>query len=203
MSHNISHAPADIVIHVLDSGIVLKEKSLIAFRKSDNKIVAAGTEAEQLIGRDNEDLVIMSPLRQGIVIDYIVTVELFSYFLRKALGKKPIRKPTAAVCVPKGITEIEKHVMEDVLLQIGIGTVWMTDMPAPKFIPEFSANDPKRYRKLNLIIDITKDDPSCYIEEQIQDILTYAEWEQISQETVYALFQKSFSTSGSPINKSL
>lgn len=186
---NISYEPADIIIHVQGRGIVLKEKSLIAYQKKDDKIVASGTEAERIAGQDMEDIVVVSPLRQGRVADYVVAVGLFSHMFMKALGKRPILKPAVAVCVPKGITSVEKQAIKEVLLQSVASEIFLTDIPVEEFIREFPTKFPKAYHKFKITVGIMKEDPERYVEERMRDILVYAELEQIPREKVYALWQ--------------
>ncbi len=190
IGQNISYEPADIMIHVQGRGIVLKEKSLIAYQKKDNKIVASGTEAERMAEQGMEDIVIVSPLRQGMVADYIVAVGLFSHMFMKALGKRQILKPAVAVCVPKGITSVEKQAIKEVLVQSVASEVLVSDIPAEEFIREFPAKFPKAYRKFKIIVGIMKDEPERYVEERLRDMMSYAGQEQIPRERVYALLQK-------------
>lgn len=182
--------PADIIIHVRDRGIVLREKSLVAFRRDNNKIVAIGTEAERMIGVDTENIVVMSPLRQGMVADALAAQKLFSGLVVRALGKKPFLKPPVVVCVPKGITEVEKRAITDVLVWgAGAKEVLVADTPAMEFIKEFPEKLPDLYRKYKIIIGITKEEPERYIEERLRDILAYAGQEQIPPERVCGILR--------------
>lgn len=190
MGQDRAFEPADIIIHVQGRGIVLKEKSLIAFRKSDDKIVAVGTKAEGMLKKNVENIVAMSPLRQGMVADYPEAVGLFSQLLIKALGKKPILRPAVAVCVPKGITSVEKKAMEEVLISAGAKEVWIVDIPAETFIQEFPEKFPKEYQKFKITVGITKDEPERYIEERLRNALMYARQENIPLEKVHVLLQE-------------
>lgn len=82
----IRYEPADIIIHIQGKGIVVKEKSLIAFRKNDDKIVAIGTEAEAAVWRETENVVVMSPFRQGTIEDYVLAEKLLSLFRWNSLS---------------------------------------------------------------------------------------------------------------------
>ncbi len=191
MWDNTGYEPADIIIHVQGKGIVLREKSLMAFQKSDGKILAFGSEAERLAGKDEDNLAVVSPLRQGMVGDFMVAAKLFSLLLTKALGKRPIRKRAMAVCVPKGITEVEKKALEDALVfHSGAGEVMITDIPAEQFIREFPEKSPREYQKFKIIIGITKEEPERYVEEALRNILAYAGQEKIPPERVCELLQK-------------
>lgn len=186
------YEPADIMIHIQGKGIVVREKSVVAFQKSDSKskIIAFGTEAYGMAGKNMEDIVVTSPLHQGIVADYVVAVKLFSYLLIKAIGKKPIlKKPAVAVCVPKGITHVELVALHDVLMMARVKELFVTDHPMEEFLREFPEKCPEEYKKFKITIGITKDEPELYIKERMREILEYAGREQISQEKVCELLQ--------------
>jgi len=82
--------PADIVVYIQGKGIVLKEKSLLAYDTVSKKIIAVGNEVEDIIKNPQKDIKIVSPLRRGIIADYIVAVKLLRFLLIKAWGKKPL-----------------------------------------------------------------------------------------------------------------
>ncbi|MDE6529770.1 MAG: rod shape-determining protein [Lachnospiraceae bacterium] len=183
------YEPADIMIHIQGKGIVVKEKSVVAYQKSDNKIIAFGTAAYDIAGKNMEDIVVTSPLRQGIVADFTVAEKLFSYLLIKAIGKQPIlKKPAVALCVPKGITPVEQKVFEDVLF-LRVKELFVTELPMEEFLREYSEKLPKEYGKFKITIGITKDEPELYIKERMREILEYAGQEQIPQERVWELLQ--------------
>lgn len=187
---SINFEPADIVIYTRDKGMVLKEKSLVAFNAADEKIVAYGTEAEHLMEGQTENLLVVSPLRQGMIADYTVAVALFSHLLHMAWGKKLFRKPAIAVCVPKGIVEVEKKALEDVMVQIGAREIMIAEFPIEQFVKEMPTSFPDEYKKIDVIIGIEKDDPENYIIEELENILQYARQERISTERVMELLQK-------------
>lgn len=192
MSYEIPYEPADIIIRVPGKGIVLKEKSLIAIKKADNKVVAVGTEVERIAERNLGDIEVISPLRQGMIADYPAAEVMFSMLLMKALGKKRkirILKPAVVVCMPKGITSVEEMAVKDAFLMT-TSEVLIADVPAEDFIRENCEKSPELYQKYKVIIDIAKDDPERYVEERLRDILAYAAREQISSEKMCALLQK-------------
>lgn len=184
------YEPADISVYVQGKGIVLKEKSLIAFRRSDNKIIAIGTEAELLIGKDPGSIAVISPLRQGMAADFLAAAELFSHLLAKTVGKKTFLKPAVAVCVPQGITLVEKKAIEEALLAAGAGQAFAAEMTLEEFLKDCAAKDPKAYQKYKVIIGIGKDQPERYLRERLLDILQYAGREGISREQVVELLKR-------------
>lgn len=178
--------PADIVVYIQGRGMVLKEKSLLAVDIVSKKIVAFGDEAERMVEHSTDNINIISPLRRGVIADYVATVQLFKYFLMKAWGKKILFKVPIAICVPKGLTEVEKKAVEDVMYQIGAKETFIADIPIERLLKELPAA--KNWQKIKVFIGITKDEPKNYITEQLSDILNYAKQENISVEEVKELF---------------
>lgn len=104
------YEPADIEIYVKDKGLVLKEKSLVAFTPYNKKIVGIGDEAEAIAAQDLESVTVQSPLRRGIIADYVVADRMFRHMLQKAYGKRHFFKLNIAVGgIPRNTTEVEKR----------------------------------------------------------------------------------------------
>ena len=190
---DIKYEPADIVIYIQGKGMVLKEKSLVAFNTIDGKIVAFGTEAEHLVERTAENVRVMSPLRQGMIADYYISVQLFTHLLHKAWGKKPICKPSIAVCVPECSTEVVKKAMEEAIFQIGARNIVVAPIPVEQFaaaIVETPEKLPRKCLKCKTMIGITKDDPERYVAEELSQLLQYAGQQGISAKRVAELLQR-------------
>lgn len=184
------YEPADILIYIKDRGVVLTEKSLVAVHADMKKIVAIGNEAEEIAVKNLPNVQVFSPLRQGMVADYMAAVSLFSALLRNAWGKKPLRRPPVAICVPTDITDVEKKAIQDVIYQAGAREILISDVPFHQFIREFPEEMPKLYQKFSTVIGITKDDPEKYITERLADIIGYARQAGISSGRVGELLQK-------------
>ena len=107
---------ASILVYVKGKGVVLKEPSVVAFDRDTNKIKAIGEEARLMLGRTPGNIVAVRPLRQGVII-------------QKAVGKKSFRKPLISVCVPSGVTEVEKKAVEDATFQAGARDVKIIEEP--------------------------------------------------------------------------
>ena len=110
---------ASILVYAKGKGIVLKEPSVVAYDKDNNKIRAVGEEARQMIGRTPGNIVAVRPLRQGVISDYEVTEKMLKYFISKAIGKRAFLKPRISICAPSGITEVEKKAVEEATYQAG------------------------------------------------------------------------------------
>ena len=120
---------ASILVYIKGKGVVLKEPSVVAFDRDTNKIKAIGEEARLMLGRTPGNIVAVRPLRQGVISDYTVTEKMIKYFIQKALGKKTFRKPRISVCVPSGVTEVEKKAVEDATYQAGAREVSIIEEP--------------------------------------------------------------------------
>ena len=120
---------ASILVYIKGKGVVLKEPSVVAFDRDTNQIKAIGKEARLMIGRTPGNIVAVRPLRQGVISDYTVTEKMLKYFIRKALGKKTLRKPRISVCIPSGATEVVKKAVEDATYQAGAREVSIIEEP--------------------------------------------------------------------------
>ncbi len=120
---------ASILVYIKGKGVVLKEPSVVAFDRDTNKIKAIGEEARLMLGRTPGNIVAVRPLRQGVISDYTVTEKMLKFFIQKAIGKKTFRKPKIAVCVPSGVTEVEKKAVEDATYQAGAREVFIIEEP--------------------------------------------------------------------------
>ena len=120
---------ASILVYVKGKGVVLKEPSVVAFDHDTNKIRAIGEEARLMLGRTPGNIVAVRPLRQGVISDYTVTEKMIKYFIQKAIGKKSYRKPRISVCVPSGVTEVEKRAVEDATYAAGAREVSIIEEP--------------------------------------------------------------------------
>jgi len=120
---------ASILVYIRGRGVVLKEPSVVAFDRDSNKVKAIGEDARLMLGRTPSNIVAVRPLRQGVISDYKVTEQMMKYFIQKALGKRSFRKPRIAVCVPSGVTEVEKKAVEDATIMAGAREVSIIEEP--------------------------------------------------------------------------
>ena len=120
---------ASILVYIKGKGVVLKEPSVVAFDRDTNKIKAIGEEARLMIGRTPGNIVAVRPLRQGVISDYTVTEKMIKHFIQKAIGKRTFKKTRIAVCVPSGVTEVEKKAVEDATWQAGARSVDIIEEP--------------------------------------------------------------------------
>ena len=110
---------ANVLVYIKGKGVVLREPSVVAFDRDTNKIKAIGEDARLMLGRTPGNIVAVRPLRQGVISDYTVTEKMLRYFIQKSCGKSRFRKPRISVCVPSGVTEVEKKAVEDSTSEAG------------------------------------------------------------------------------------
>ena len=117
------------LVYSTGRGLVLSEPSVVVYDKDTEKIKAIGEEARLMLGRTPGNIVAVRPLRQGVISDYTVTEKMIKYFIQKAMGKKSFRKPRISVCVPSGVTEVEKKAVEDATYAAGARDVKIIEEP--------------------------------------------------------------------------
>lgn len=120
---------ANVLVYIKGKGVVLREPSVVAFDRDTNKIKAIGEDARLMLGRTPGNIVAVRPLRQGVISDYTVTEKMLRYFIRKSCGKSRFRKPRISVCVPSGVTEVEKKAVEDATYEAGAREVAIIEEP--------------------------------------------------------------------------
>lgn len=117
------------LVYSTGKGLVLKEASVVVYDKDSEKIKAIGEEAHQMAGHVSSNMEVIRPIRQGVITDYIVVEKMLKYFISKAMGRRAFRKPRISICVPSGITEIERKAVEEATYQAGAREVFLVDEP--------------------------------------------------------------------------
>ena len=120
---------ANTLFYVKGDGILLNEPSVVVVNKKDNKIVYIGNEAKKMIGKTPADLEIIRPLKDGVISDFDITKAMIQYFITKVLKKRKFFKPRIAVCIPAGITAVEKKAVIDSCLMAGGREVLLIEEP--------------------------------------------------------------------------
>ncbi len=109
----------NVMVHVSGRGIVLQEPSVVAISVKENKIVAIGQEAKEMLGRNPESIEVARPLQDGVIADYVVTEAMLRYFLNRVCGRVRLIKPVVMLTVPVGVTTVESRAVRDAALQAG------------------------------------------------------------------------------------
>ncbi len=120
---------ANILVYLAGEGVVLNEPTVVAVRADDNKVVAVGHEAREMLGRTPGNIVATRPLKDGVIADYVITQSMLSYFIDKVAGRSRFMRPEVMVCIPSGVTQVEKRAVLDATAAAGAGNVYLIEEP--------------------------------------------------------------------------
>jgi rod shape-determining protein MreB len=120
---------ANTLVFIKGKGIIIREPSVVAIDKFSKQVLAVGEEAKKMIGRTPGNIVAIRPLKDGVIADFDVTQEMLKYFIRKATQKKSLFQPRVVVCVPSGVTEVEKRAVEEATIQAGAKDAFLIEEP--------------------------------------------------------------------------
>lgn len=119
---------ASVLVYIKGKGIVLKEPAVVAIDQYTNKFLAVGEEARQMLGRTPGNIVAIRPLKDGVISDYGITERMLKYFIQKSLGRM-LFKPRIIICVPSGITEVEKRAVMEASNEAGASKTYLIEEP--------------------------------------------------------------------------
>lgn len=142
---------ANSLVYLSGTGIVLNEPTVVAVSNEDNRVLAVGSEAREMLGRTPGNITASRPLRDGVIADYVITEAMLRYFLDKVCGTSRLFKPEVMVCVPAGVTSVERRAVLDATLSAGAKTAYLIDEPLAAAI---GANIPIANPSGNMIVDI-------------------------------------------------
>ena len=123
---------ANTLVSVKGQGIVINEPSVVAIEKQDQRVLAVGSAAKEMLGRTPGSIVAMRPLKDGVIADFDVTEAMLRYFINKAMGGKhgPWHpKPRVVVCVPSGVTSVEKRAVFEATITAGARQAFLIEEP--------------------------------------------------------------------------
>jgi len=142
---------ANTLVHVKGKGIVVREPSVVAINKKNGEILAVGDAAKEMIGRTPGNIVAIRPMKDGVIADFEVTQSMLKYFIKKAMSKGVFGKPRVVICVPSGVTEVEKRAVEEATLQAGAKEAYLIEEPMAAAI---GANLPVEEPSGSMVVDI-------------------------------------------------
>ena len=122
------------IIYVKGSGIVLREPTVVAVENAaanekDRKVVAVGREAKMMLGKTPGSISAVKPLKNGVIADYQITTSMLRHYFKKISGNTIFSRPKVVVCIPYGVTEVERRAVEDVTLEAGAQSVALIEEP--------------------------------------------------------------------------
>lgn len=120
---------ATTLVHVKGRGIVLNEPSVVAIDKDVGRILAVGVEAKRMLGRTPGSIVAIRPLKDGVIADFDVTEAMLRYFIQKVHKRNFLVKPRVVVCVPSGVTEVERRAVFEATLSAGARAAYIIEEP--------------------------------------------------------------------------
>ena len=120
---------ANVLVYIKGKGVVLDEPSVVAINQDTNEILAVGEDARQMLGRTPANIVAVRPLRDGVVSDYDITERMLKYFIKKTCGNTRFFKPRIMVCVPSGVTDVEKRAVREAAAEAGGKDVFLMEEP--------------------------------------------------------------------------
>jgi rod shape-determining protein MreB and related proteins len=141
----------NVLVYVSGRGIVMQEPSVVAISIRDNKIVAVGQEARDMLGRTPESIEVARPMRDGVIADYVVTEAMLRYFIRKIIGRNPFFRPRIMIGTPKGVTTVESRAVHDAAMQAGAKEAYL--IPEP-LAAAYGAGLPIGTPTGNMVVDI-------------------------------------------------
>ena len=150
-SIGIDLGTANCLVCTKDKGIVIREPSVVTYDEREDRVIAVGAEAKQMIGKTPKGLVTSRPLRDGVIADFGLTLAMMKLFLKKAMHASLFARPRIIVCIPYGITEVEKRAVENAAVEAGAAGVALIEEPVAAAI---GAGLPFRQCKGSMIVDI-------------------------------------------------
>lgn len=120
---------ANTLVYVRGKGIILREPSVVAIRRDTGSILAVGEEAKRMIGRTPGNIVAIRPMKDGVIADFDVTQTMLRHFISKAYRRRALFLPQVVVCVPSGVTEVEKRAVLDATKQAGAKEAFLIEEP--------------------------------------------------------------------------
>lgn len=120
---------ANTLVHVRGKGIVIREPSVVAIRGDKKEVLAVGEEAKRMIGRTPGNIIAIRPMKEGVIADFDITQEMLKYFIRKSISRFLRFHPRVVVCVPSGVTEVEKRAVDEATRQAGAKEAYLVEEP--------------------------------------------------------------------------
>lgn len=142
---------ANVLIYVPKRGIVVNEPSVVALSTDDNRVVAIGNEARDMLGRTPDNIVASRPLKDGVIADYRITSAMIRHYINMVAGGFRLSRPDVMICVPAGATSTERRAVVDAALSAGAGHAYIIKEPVAAAI---GADIPIAAAAGNMVVDI-------------------------------------------------
>lgn len=120
---------ANTLVYVPNKGIVLNEPSVVAVNQLDNRVVAVGSEAKEMVGKAPDNIMVYKPMKDGVIADYRITEAMLRYYISKSLGRFNLFKPDIMVSVPAGVTSTERRAVIEATMRAGAKNAYVVKEP--------------------------------------------------------------------------
>ncbi len=142
---------ANTLVFMKGKGIVMREPSVVAVDVRTDTVLAVGTHAKEMIGRTPGSIVAVRPMKDGVIADFDITATMLKHFIRQAVKSTSFSKPHIIICIPSGVTEVERRAVEDAARQAGASNVELIEEPMAAAI---GAGLPVSEPTGNMVVDI-------------------------------------------------
>ncbi len=145
---------ANIIVSSKEKGIIINEPAVVAIQKNrrgEKKILAVGSEAKKMLGKTPDNITAIRPMRDGVIADFDTTEIMINYFIQRAYKKNFFFKPSIIICIPHGVTEVEKNAVRESALAAGAKRVYLIEEPLAAAI---GAGIPVNEPEGNVVVDI-------------------------------------------------
>lgn len=142
---------ANSLVWLAGVGVVVNEPTVVAVSVDDNRVVAVGNEAKEMLGRTPGNIMATRPMRDGVIADYRITEAMLSYFIDHVVGRNRFFKPEVMICVPSGVTQVERRAVLDATLSAGAHVAYLIEEPLAAAI---GAKIPIAQASGHMIVDV-------------------------------------------------
>ncbi len=130
MDIGIDLGTSNVLVYIKGAGVVVNQPSVVAYDVITKRIIAVGSKAKKMLGKTPDNLEVIRPLTKGVISDYTVTERMLKVFIKAALEKRAVvGRPKVCVCVPAGVTEVERRAVEDAVYRTGAKSVYVMEEP--------------------------------------------------------------------------
>lgn len=140
-----------VLVFLPGKGIVLNEPSVVAVARGENRVLAVGNEAKEMVGRTPDEIIAYRPMKDGVIADYRVTEAMLRYYIRKALGRWNLFRPEVLVSVPAGVTSTERRAVVEAATKAGARAAYVIKEP---ILAAIGAGIPIHEARGHMIVDI-------------------------------------------------
>lgn len=151
---------ANTLVFVPGRGIVLNEPSVVAVSQRDNRVLAVGSDAKDMIGKTPDDIVAYRPMKDGVIADYRITEAMLKYYINKSLKRYDVFKPEVMVSVPAGVTSTERRAVIEATIRAGAKMAYVVKEP---ILAAIGAGIPIHEAKGHMVVDIGGGTTDCAV----------------------------------------